>query len=90
MYGSPSFSSLARFPSFFSRIQEKEGIEETVEEKQAQQDKEDAAMIYDTFDMRVDRHWSDKKVRLMHLVTSYCLELPFYPSCFALYLCTPA
>lgn len=40
----------------------KDGIEERPEETAAQMQKEEAADMYDTFDMRVDRHWSEKKV----------------------------
>lgn len=43
-------------------MQLKDGLEERPEEAEAQKQKEEAANIYDTFDMRVDRHWSDKKV----------------------------
>ncbi|KAK6118193.1 hypothetical protein DH2020_048094 [Rehmannia glutinosa] len=41
-------------------IRRKEGGEETREEAAAQKKKEQAADAYDTFDMRVDRHWSEK------------------------------
>ena len=37
-------------------------MEEQPEEAEAQMKLERAAEAYDTFDMRVDRHWSDKKV----------------------------
>lgn len=40
----------------------KDGVEERPEETAAQKQKEEAANMYDTFDMRVDRHWSEKKV----------------------------
>lgn len=40
----------------------KVGLEERPEEIAAQKQKEEAANMYDTFDMRVDRHWSEKKV----------------------------
>ncbi|KAG0562769.1 hypothetical protein KC19_9G170100 [Ceratodon purpureus] len=43
-------------------IRLKDGIEERPEETAAQKQKEEAADMYDTFDMRVDRHWSEKKV----------------------------
>lgn len=46
---------------WFAR-QLKDGIEERPEETAAQMQKEEAADMYDTFDMRVDRHWSEKKV----------------------------
>ncbi|GER55322.1 DEAD-box ATP-dependent RNA helicase [Striga asiatica] len=46
-------------------IRKKEGVEETREEAAAQKKKEQAADSYDTFDMRVDRHWSDKKLEEM-------------------------
>ena len=36
-------------------------MEEKPEEAEAQKQKDAAANVYDTFDMRVDRHWSDKK-----------------------------
>lgn len=41
-------------------IRKKEGIDEKPEEIAAQRLKDEAAELYDTFDMRVDRHWSDK------------------------------
>ncbi|XP_058108165.1 DEAD-box ATP-dependent RNA helicase 21 isoform X2 [Magnolia sinica] len=43
-------------------IRKKEGVEERPEEAAAQRQKEEAADLYDTFDMRVDRHWSEKKL----------------------------
>jgi ATP-dependent RNA helicase DDX23/PRP28 len=43
----------------------KDGVEEGPEEAAAQKQKEEAANNYDTFDMRVDRHWSEKKVNLL-------------------------
>lgn len=46
-------------------IRQKEGVEETREEAAAQKKKEQAADLYDTFDMRVDRHWSEKKLEEM-------------------------
>ena len=36
-------------------------MEEKPEEAEALKQKDAAANVYDTFDMRVDRHWSDKK-----------------------------
>lgn len=48
-------------------------MEERPEEAAAQRQKEEAANMYDTFDMRVDRHWSEKKVShpLQHLLAAY-------------------
>ncbi|KAJ8640336.1 hypothetical protein MRB53_017030 [Persea americana] len=46
-------------------IRRKEGVEERPEEAAAQRLKEEAADMYDTFDMRVDRHWSEKKLEEM-------------------------
>ncbi|XVE81195.1 hypothetical protein DITRI_Ditri15bG0043300 [Diplodiscus trichospermus] len=46
-------------------IRRKEGIEEKPEEAAAQRLKEAAANTYDTFDMRVDKHWSEKKLEEM-------------------------
>lgn len=46
-------------------IRKKDGIEEKPEDLAAQKLKEEAAEMYDTFDMRVDRHWSDKKLEEM-------------------------
>lgn len=46
-------------------IRRKEGVEEKPEEALAQKQKEEAADLYDTFDMRVDRHWSQKKLEEM-------------------------
>lgn len=46
-------------------IRKKEGVEETPGEAAAQKLKEQAAEMYDTFDMRVDRHWSEKKLEEM-------------------------
>lgn len=46
-------------------IRLKDGVEERPEETAAQKQKEEAADMYDTFDMRVDRHWSEKKVEEM-------------------------
>jgi ATP-dependent RNA helicase DDX23/PRP28 len=43
----------------------KDGVEEGPEEAAAQKQKEEAANNYDTFDMRVDRHWSEKKIEEM-------------------------
>ncbi|MFS7931177.1 putative RNA helicase [Helianthus anomalus] len=43
----------------------KDGIEERPEEAATQRLKDEAAEMYDTFDMRVDRHWSEKKVEEM-------------------------
>ncbi|WJX96994.1 Envelope glycoprotein gp160 [Trifolium repens] len=47
------------------QIRKKDGIEEKPEEADAQRRKEEAAEMYDTFDMRVDRHWSEKKLEEM-------------------------
>ncbi|KAF5779129.1 putative RNA helicase [Helianthus annuus] len=46
-------------------IRKKDGIEERPEEAAAQRLKDEAAEMYDTFDMRVDRHWSEKKFEEM-------------------------
>ncbi|OMO72290.1 hypothetical protein COLO4_27709 [Corchorus olitorius] len=46
-------------------IRRKEGVEEKPEEAVAQRLKEEAANKYDTFDMRVDKHWSEKKLEEM-------------------------
>ncbi|EOY05049.1 hypothetical protein QUC31_016961 [Theobroma cacao] len=46
-------------------IRKKEGVEEKPEEAAAQRLKEEAANTYDTFDMRVDKHWSEKKLEEM-------------------------
>ncbi|KAF8400101.1 hypothetical protein HHK36_015976 [Tetracentron sinense] len=46
-------------------IRKKDGVEEKPEEAAAQKQKEKAADLYDTFDMRVDRHWSEKKLEEM-------------------------
>ncbi|XVF29244.1 hypothetical protein REPUB_Repub15cG0104400 [Reevesia pubescens] len=46
-------------------IRKKEGVEEKPEEVAAQRLKEEAANTYDTFDMRVDKHWSEKKLEEM-------------------------
>lgn len=46
-------------------IRKKDGIEETAAEAAAQKKKEIAAERYDTFDMRVDRHWTEKKLEDM-------------------------
>jgi ATP-dependent RNA helicase DDX23/PRP28 len=43
----------------------KDGVEEGPEDAAAQKQKEEAANNYDTFDMSVDRHWSEKKVNLL-------------------------
>lgn len=53
--------------SFWLALQLKDGIEERPEETAAQRQKEEAADMYDTFDMRVDRHWSEKKVIIFAL-----------------------
>ncbi|KAL2649687.1 hypothetical protein R1flu_017815 [Riccia fluitans] len=45
-----------------AEIRAKDGLEEMPEEAEAQKQKEEAANVYDTFDMRVDRHWSEKKI----------------------------
>jgi ATP-dependent RNA helicase DDX23/PRP28 len=54
----------------------KDGVEEGPEEAAAQKQKEEAANNYDTFDMRVDRHWSEKKVNLLSMDnrTSFCQD----------------
>ncbi|XWS35229.1 hypothetical protein CRYUN_Cryun21dG0108000 [Craigia yunnanensis] len=46
-------------------IRKNEGVEEKPEEAAAQRLKEEAANTYDTFDMRVDKHWSEKKLEEM-------------------------
>ncbi|KAK8556204.1 hypothetical protein V6N12_002615 [Hibiscus sabdariffa] len=46
-------------------IRGKGGVEEKPEEATAQRLKEAAANTYDTFDMRVDMHWSEKKLEEM-------------------------
>ena len=46
-------------------IRRKDGVEELPEEAAAQIQKEAAADMYDAFDMRVDRHWSEKKLEEM-------------------------
>lgn len=46
----------------------KDGVEERPEETAAQKQKEEAANMYDTFDMRVDRHWSEKKVEPYYII----------------------
>ncbi|GJS94073.1 DEAD-box ATP-dependent RNA helicase 21 [Tanacetum coccineum] len=46
-------------------IRKKDGVEERPEDLAAQRVKDEAAERYDTFDMRVDRHWSDKKLEEM-------------------------
>ncbi|KAG1334697.1 DEAD-box ATP-dependent RNA helicase 21-like [Cocos nucifera] len=43
-------------------IRRKEGIEERPEEAAARRQKEAAADVYDAFDMRVDRHWTEKQL----------------------------
>ncbi|KAM0952679.1 putative RNA helicase [Dioscorea sansibarensis] len=48
-----------------AEIRKKEGVEERPEEAAAQRQKEAAADLYDAFDMRVDRHWSEKKLEEM-------------------------
>ncbi|XP_020582137.1 DEAD-box ATP-dependent RNA helicase 21 [Phalaenopsis equestris] len=46
-------------------IRRKEGVEEKPEEAAAQRKKEAAAELYDAFDMRVDRHWTEKTLEEM-------------------------
>lgn len=46
-------------------IRKKDGIVERPEEAAAQKVRDDAADTYDSFDMRVDRHWSDKRLEEM-------------------------
>ncbi|XWS22282.1 hypothetical protein CRYUN_Cryun29cG0021000 [Craigia yunnanensis] len=46
-------------------IRKKDGVEEKPEEASVQRLKEEAANTYDTFDMRVDKHWSEKKLEEM-------------------------
>ncbi|CAM6106288.1 unnamed protein product [Calypogeia fissa] len=48
-----------------AEIRRKDGVQERPEEAEAQKQKEEAANVYDTFDMRVDRHWSEKKIEEM-------------------------
>ncbi|KAL2621551.1 hypothetical protein R1flu_001756 [Riccia fluitans] len=45
-----------------AEIRAKDGMEEKPEEAEAQQQREEAANVYDIFDMRVDRNWSEKKL----------------------------
>ncbi|AES74381.1 putative RNA helicase [Medicago truncatula] len=47
------------------QIRKKDGVEEKPEEADAQRRKEEAADAYDAFDMRVDRHWSEKNLEEM-------------------------
>ncbi|KAK7252231.1 hypothetical protein RIF29_36042 [Crotalaria pallida] len=44
------------------QMRKKDGLQEKPEEVEARRRKDAAADIYDTFDMRVDRHWSEKKL----------------------------
>ncbi|KAF3780231.1 DEAD-box ATP-dependent RNA helicase 21 [Nymphaea thermarum] len=46
-------------------IRRKEGVEEKPEDAAVQRKKEAATNLYDTLDMRVDRHWSEKKLEEM-------------------------
>uniref|UniRef100_M4DZC5 DEAD-box ATP-dependent RNA helicase 21 n=1 Tax=Brassica campestris TaxID=3711 RepID=M4DZC5_BRACM len=46
-------------------IRKKDGVIEKPEEAAAQKVREEAADAYDSFDMRVDRHWSDKRLEEM-------------------------
>lgn len=46
-------------------IRRKDGVEEKPGEASAVKQKVEAADLYDTFDMRVDRHWSQKKLEEM-------------------------
>ncbi|GAB2277412.1 Envelope glycoprotein gp160 [Dionaea muscipula] len=46
-------------------VRRKEGFEEKPEDAAAQRRREQAAELYDTFDMRVDRHWSEKPLEEM-------------------------
>ncbi|KAG2327856.1 hypothetical protein Bca52824_010584 [Brassica carinata] len=46
-------------------IRKKDGVVERPEEAAAQKVREEAADAYDSFDMRVDRHWSDKRLEEM-------------------------
>lgn len=48
-----------------AQIRQRDGVEEKPEEAEAQKQKDAAANVYDTFDMRVDRHWSEKKLEEM-------------------------
>ncbi|KAJ0966415.1 hypothetical protein J5N97_027553 [Dioscorea zingiberensis] len=48
-----------------AEIRKKEGVEERPEEAAVQRQKEAAADLYDAFDMRMDRHWSEKKLEEM-------------------------
>ncbi|KAJ6677513.1 hypothetical protein OIU74_024082 [Salix koriyanagi] len=46
-------------------LRKEEGVEKNPEEAAALKLKEEAADRYDTFDMRVDRHWSEKRLEEM-------------------------
>ncbi|XP_021769438.1 DEAD-box ATP-dependent RNA helicase 21-like [Chenopodium quinoa] len=46
-------------------IRKKDGTEEAPEEAAAQRRREQAAEVYEDHDMRVDRHWSDKRLEEM-------------------------
>ena len=52
-------------------------MEEKPEEAQAQKQKDAAANVYDTFDMRVDRHWSDKKAYSWYFDYMFLQMVPF-------------
>ncbi|KAJ6687379.1 hypothetical protein OIU74_016125 [Salix koriyanagi] len=47
------------------KLRKEEGVEKNPEEATALKLKEEAADRYDTFDMRVDRHWSEKRLEEM-------------------------
>jgi hypothetical protein len=68
-YCPPNFQTEVFF--FWLALQLKDGVEERPEETAAQKQKEEAADMYDTFDMRVDRHWSEKKVNFFALSCQY-------------------
>ena len=63
------------FLFFWLALQLKDGIEERPEETAAQKQKEEAADMYDTFDMRVDRHWSEKKVTFFAIYYEHEFEV---------------
>eukprot|EP00245_Coleochaete_scutata_P007157 TRINITY_DN22260_c0_g1_i1.p1 TRINITY_DN22260_c0_g1~~TRINITY_DN22260_c0_g1_i1.p1 ORF type:complete len:868 (-),score=265.39 TRINITY_DN22260_c0_g1_i1:504-3107(-) len=48
-----------------NQLRIKDGVEENPEEAEERRQKAAAANTYDTFDMRVDRHWSEKKLEEM-------------------------
>ena len=60
------------------QIRKKDDIMEKPEEADAQRHKEGSAELYDTFDIRIDQHWSEKKLEEMTKGIALRVELELW------------